>query len=102
MISNMFYFFISYFFRTDVCLVQTTANVSLARAGATSEFVADKVLFCGGQNGQGHAHRDCLLYDPITDKWLEHSNMIRYEEIGGNLTAYHQDCLLYTSPSPRD
>lgn len=57
-------------------MVKTTANVSLARAGATAEYVADKVLFCGGQNGQG-VHRDCLLYDPITDKWVDHSQMIR-------------------------
>ena len=58
-------------------MAKTTANVSLARAGATAEFVADKVLFCGGQNGQGEIHTDCLLYDPITDKWMDHSTMIR-------------------------
>ena len=57
-------------------MVGHSTNVSLARAGAVSEYVAEKVVFCGGKNGEG-IHDDCLLYDPSTDKWERHSRMTR-------------------------
>ena len=56
--------------------MDTKEEVSLARAGATADFVADQVLFCGGKNGKG-VHADCLVYDPLTEKWSEHSNLTR-------------------------
>ena len=62
--------------RKDVCHVSMSDNVTLARAGATSEYVGDVVLFCGGRNGAGD-HADCLKYDPQTDVWSNHSSLIK-------------------------
>ena len=50
-------------------------NVSLARAGAVSEYVGEVVLFCGGKDGVSGMHDDCLVYDPSADEWSEHSRM---------------------------
>ena len=50
-------------------------NVSLARAGAVSEYVGGVVLFCGGKDGVEGMHDDCLVYDPSADEWSEHSRM---------------------------
>ena len=55
---------ICFFSGNDVCMVSVyNTNVSLARAGATAEYVEQKVVFCGGQNGQG-VHQDCLHLRP--------------------------------------
>ena len=52
-------------------------NVSLARAGAVSEYVGGVVLFCGGKDGVSGLHDDCLRYDPGADEWAGHSRMSR-------------------------
>ncbi|TRY74923.1 hypothetical protein TCAL_07513 [Tigriopus californicus] len=65
--------------RNDVCMLETNDNVSLARAGAISQFVGDKVLYCGGRNGHG-VHTDCLAFHPKNNTWAHHSNMVRARE----------------------
>jgi hypothetical protein len=57
-------------------MVGQSTNVSLARAGAISQFVGGRVVFCGGKNGAG-IHDDCLQYNPATDAWGQHSKMTR-------------------------
>eukprot|EP00095_Tigriopus_kingsejongensis_P003413 maker-scaffold1126_size61158-snap-gene-0.10 protein:Tk03413 transcript:maker-scaffold1126_size61158-snap-gene-0.10-mRNA-1 annotation:"microneme protein " len=61
--------------RNDVCMLETKDNVSLARAGALSMYVGQKVLYCGGRNGHG-VHTDCLAFHPHNNTWNHHSNMV--------------------------
>ena len=71
--------------RHDVCMLGMSAEsrssqnfdkIRLARGGAVAEYNNGYVLFCGGRNYEG-IHADCLIYDPATDKWTNHTRMIK-------------------------
>ena len=72
--------------RSEVCMVGHSTNVSLARAGAVSEYVGGKVIFCGGKNGAG-VHDDCLVYNPASDAWRPHSRMTRPRDEAASAVA---------------
>ncbi len=61
-------------------------NVSLARAGATAEYVQGGVLFCGGKSLEG-VHAGCLMYDPARDKWIKFTKMIKARDEASSATA---------------
>ena len=44
--------------------------------------------------------RDCIYLDQVKQDGL--NNLTFTGDINGHLVSQHRDCLLYTSPSPRD
>ena len=55
-------------------------DVGVKRAGATSHYVPDLVLLCGGRSVTSTVFSDCLQYNLETEVWSLHSTLTRPRE----------------------
>jgi len=67
--------------RTDVCPIKINpVDVGVKRAGATSHYVSEQVLLCGGRSVTNSVFADCLQYNLETEVWAQHSTLIKPRE----------------------
>jgi len=67
--------------RNDVCPIKINpVDVGVKRAGATSHYVSERVLLCGGRSVTSSVFSDCLQYDLDTEVWSPHSTLTRPRE----------------------
>ena len=53
-----------------------TYQLSVARAGASTDMVGDEVLLCGGRDTDGTVRDDCLSYNFTSNTWDDHSLLL--------------------------
>jgi len=74
-----------------VCPKHVESNVtSIGRGGAVAEFVEDSVLLCGGRDKQNRVLGNCMAYNPMSNHWDSHSELIDMREEASSVTVSGQ------------
>ncbi len=78
-----------------MCPKQVEPNTtSIGRGGAVAEYVSNVVILCGGRDKQNRVRDDCMEYNPRTNEWEFHSNLLELREEAASAVLADQMYLL--------